>query len=107
MSSAHVHKRRMIHLLIPVLLAILLLAAPSQGLAQNPTETGGEAQLVLPDLNQGTFLGTSGRTLLMLGLGVCALGLLVGFITYTRLRNLPVHSSMREGSELSGETCKT
>jgi len=97
----------MIHLLIPVLLAVLLLAAPNHGFAQNPAETGGEAHLVLPDLNQGTFLGINGRTLLMGGLAICALGLLFGFVTYTRLRNLPVHSSMREVSELIWETCKT
>ena len=67
----------MIHLLIPVLLAVFLLAAPNHGFAQNPAETGGEAHLVLPDLNQGTFLGTSGRTLLMgawpSALSVCCL----------------------------------
>jgi K(+)-stimulated pyrophosphate-energized sodium pump len=94
----------MIHLLIPVLLAVLLLAAPNLGFAQ---QTGGEAHLVLPDLDQGTFVGISGRTLLMWGLLFCALGLLFGFVTYTRLRNLPVHSSMREVSELIWETCKT
>src|ERR1051326_172778 len=30
-----------------------------------------------------------------------------GFVMYTQLRNLPVHSSMREISELIYETCKT
>jgi K(+)-stimulated pyrophosphate-energized sodium pump len=80
-------------------LAALLQAAPAQ--------TGGEAHLILPDLSQGLFLGTSGRTLLMGGLLICALGLLFGLITYMRLRDLPVHSSMREVSELIWETCKT
>ncbi|MGB6941643.1 MAG: sodium/proton-translocating pyrophosphatase, partial [Bryobacteraceae bacterium] len=68
---------------------------------------GGEASLVLPDLAQATFLGTNGRSLLMWGLLVCALGLLFGFVTYTQLRNLPVHRSMLEISELIYETCKT
>ncbi|MGA2877403.1 MAG: sodium-translocating pyrophosphatase [Bryobacteraceae bacterium] len=69
---------------------------------------GGEASLVLPDLAQVTFLGgTNGRALLMWGLLVCALGLLFGFVTYTQLRNLPVHKSMLEISELIYETCKT
>jgi K(+)-stimulated pyrophosphate-energized sodium pump len=72
-----------------------------------PTQTGGEAHLILPDLSQGLFLGTSGRTLLMGGLLICALGLLFGLITYMRLRDLPVHSSMRDVSELIWETCKT
>ncbi len=70
-------------------------------------QSGGEAHLILPDLSQGLFLGTSGRTLLMGGLLICALGLLFGLITYMRLRDLPVHSSMREVSELIWETCKT
>ena len=77
----------------------------AHGFAQ--AAAGGEAHLILPDLNQGVFLGTSGRVVLMWGLLVCALGLLFGFITYTRLRDLPVHQSMREVSELIWETCKT
>src|SRR5712692_5244641 len=69
---------------------------------------GGEANLVLPDLSQATFLGgINGRTLLMWGLLVCGLGLLFGLVSYTQLKNLPVHRSMREISELIYETCKT
>ncbi len=69
---------------------------------------GGEANLVVPDLTVATFLGgTNGRTLLMSGIIVCIFGLLFGFATYTQLRNLPVHRSMREVSELIYETCKT
>src|SRR6202042_3036002 len=49
----------------------------------------------------------NGRTLLMWGLVVCALGLLFGLATFTQLRNLPVHRSMLEISELIYETCKT
>jgi K(+)-stimulated pyrophosphate-energized sodium pump len=80
----------------------------AHGFAQTPAApAGGEAQLILPNLNQGTFLGTSGRTILTWGLLICFLGLLFGFITYSRLRDLPVHKSMREVSELIWETCKT
>jgi K(+)-stimulated pyrophosphate-energized sodium pump len=43
----------------------------------------------------------------MAGLAICALGLLFGLITYMKLRDLPVHSSMRDVSELIWETCKT
>ncbi|MGH7353364.1 MAG: sodium-translocating pyrophosphatase [Candidatus Rokuibacteriota bacterium] len=68
---------------------------------------GGEASLVVPDLGQVTFGAVSGRALLMLGLVVCALGLLFGWIIFTQLRRLPVHASMREISELIYETCKT
>src|SRR5437016_2906593 len=81
------------------------------GLLQNPAPTqhaaGGEAALVLPDLNQATFFGMGGRALLLWGLVICALGLLFGLAQYTQLRNLPVHRAMREISELIYETCKT
>jgi K(+)-stimulated pyrophosphate-energized sodium pump len=79
--------------------------------AQTPAqghEAGGEAALVLPDLHQATFLGgIDGHSLLVWGLLVCALGLLFGLLIYTQLKNLPVHQSMREISELIYETCKT
>ena len=100
---------RRLYPILPALLALaILLMVPAHGLAQNPPlQTGGEASLVIPDLSQGTFLGTSGRTLLMGGLGICALGLLFGLITYMQLRDLPVHTAMLEVSELIWETCKT
>src|SRR5437762_756812 len=99
---------RRLALLAPAILAItVLLLAPAPGFAQAPPQAGGEAHLILPDLNQGTFLGTSGRSLLMAGLGVCALGLLFGLVTYVKLRDLPVHDSMREVSVLIWESCKT
>ena len=88
-----------------LLIALIILCLPL--LAQAP-HTGGEANLVLPDLGQATFLGgINGRSLLMGGLLVCAFGLLFGLITYKQLESLPVHSSMLEISELIYETCKT
>ncbi len=68
---------------------------------------GGEANLVIPNLNSVTFLGVPGGTLLIGGLVVCALGLLFGLAIYTRLKNMAVHESMRAVSELIYETCKT
>src|SRR5262249_30445122 len=69
---------------------------------------GGEANLVLPDLDSVTFFGgMGGRSLLMGGLAVSALGLGFGLLIYKHLQNLPVHSSMREISELIYETCQT
>jgi K(+)-stimulated pyrophosphate-energized sodium pump len=68
---------------------------------------GGEANLVIPNLNSVTFLGIPGGTLLIGGLVVCALGLLFGLAIYTRLKNMAVHESMRAVSELIYETCKT
>ena len=67
----------------------------------------GEANLVIPNLNSVEFLGMPGRTLLMSGLAVCALGLLFGLVIYAQLKRLPVHEAMREISELIYETCKT
>jgi K(+)-stimulated pyrophosphate-energized sodium pump len=68
---------------------------------------GGEASLVLPDLSSVDFMGINGRTLLMGGLVICTLGLLFGLTVFTQLKNLPVHASMLEVSELIYETCKT
>src|SRR2546423_14485017 len=77
-------------------------AAPAQHAA------GGEAALVLPDLTKAAFLGgINGRSLLLWGLVICALGLAFGLATYMQLKNLPVHRAMREISELIYETCKT
>ena len=66
-----------------------------------------EAELKLPDLGSVSFLGVAGSTLLLFGLFVCLLGLLFGLVMYTQLKNMPVHNSMREISELIYETCKT
>jgi K(+)-stimulated pyrophosphate-energized sodium pump len=74
-----------------------------------PDAGGGEANLILPDLSQVSFLnnGITGSRLLTIGLVFCALGLLFGLMIYVQLKNLPVHRSMREISELIYETCKT
>src|SRR5579859_75899 len=84
------------------------------GLLQSPVSQqhaaggGGEAALVLPNLDQATFLGgIGGRGLLLWGLVICALGFVFGIASYMQLRNLPVHRAMREISELIYETCKT
>ncbi len=68
---------------------------------------GGEANLQLPDLGTVDFQGINGRRLLMGGLVVCVLGLAFGLVIYRQLKNLPVHRSMLEISELIYETCKT
>jgi len=71
------------------------------------TARADESELILPDLASVTFLGMSGRALLMLGLIVCFAGLAFGLVMYGKLKNLPVHRAMREVSELIYETCKT
>ncbi|CAN5198997.1 sodium-translocating pyrophosphatase [soil metagenome] len=76
--------------------------------ASNGANGGGEASLVLPDLSAVTIVGGgSGRTLLLTGLLVCALGIGFGALSYVQLRRMAVHPSMREISELIYSTCKT
>jgi len=87
--------------------AILGLLLPA--FANAKAEGGGEASLVLPDLTKvsfANFFGLNGHQLLSIGLLFCAAGLLFGLVIYKQLKNLPVHKSMREISELIYETCK-
>src|SRR4030095_10167417 len=72
-----------------------------------PALAQSEIELELPNLDQATFFGIPGRTLLGGGLLISGLGLVFGLIIYKRLQNMPVHESMREISELIYETCKT
>jgi K(+)-stimulated pyrophosphate-energized sodium pump len=82
--------------------------APGQAAPAAAHEAGGEASLKLPDMKSVSFLGgTSGYKLLSIGLIFCGLGWLFGLMIYVQLKNLPVHRSMREISELIYETCKT
>jgi K(+)-stimulated pyrophosphate-energized sodium pump len=88
-------------------IAVTLLGATG-ALANPPQEAAaGEANLKLPDLTQVQFLGVSGHRLLMFGILLCIFGLLFGLVTYSRLKNLPVHHAMAEMSQLIWETCKT
>ena len=72
-------------------------------------EAGGEANLPMPDMSQVSFFNNTitGSKLLSYGLLFCAFGGLFGLVIYVQLKNLPVHRSMREISELIYETCKT
>jgi K(+)-stimulated pyrophosphate-energized sodium pump len=94
---------RAIRALLP-LVWLALLSAPLRAQAK-----GGEAHMVLPDLDSARFLGdrVGGHSLLMFGLLFCVLGMVFGLIIYFRLKNMTVHRSMREVSELIYETCKT
>ena len=82
--------------------------APLLAQAQAPAAPhGGEANLRLPDLSTVSFQGIAGNKLLMIGLLVSALGMLFGLLINRQLKNMPVHRSMLEISELIYETCKT
>ena len=124
-AATHVarHARRNVPLLLAFLLLVALGLSPAlaqQGQPPNPAvspqmqipasttpepvpehHAGGEANLKLPDLDQAQFLnGIGGRSLLMFGLFVGALGLVFGLVIYKQLENMPVHKSMLEISEL-------
>ena len=88
--------------IIATLFALVVPAAFAQ-----PEQVSGEANLQLPDLSSVSFLGMDGHRLLMIGILFCIFGLGFGLVIYSRLKNLPVHRSMREISELIYETCKT
>ena len=87
-------------------LKVALLAALAFVALATPTYAS-EAELVLPDLSSVSFFGMTGSNLLFLGLFVCVAGAFFGMMIYKELRDLPVHSSMKEVSELIYETCKT
>jgi K(+)-stimulated pyrophosphate-energized sodium pump len=79
----------------------------SSAVAQSET-VGGEASLKLPDLHSVTFFnGWDGHFLLLIGILFCIFGLGFGLAIYSKLKNLPVHRTMLEISELIYETCKT
>ncbi len=57
----------------PLLVALASHSSPSR--PPRWRRAGGEANLILPDLNQVSFHGIAGGSLLALGLIICALGL--------------------------------
>src|SRR5262245_64332525 len=97
--------------IVPLLLPGLVLgglAAAPDALAAAPAQGqhagGGEASLIVPDLGQVPVGGMNGRSLLLIGLVVSALGLVFGIVIFKQLQGLPVHASMREFSELIYES---
>jgi len=86
---------------------MMLFGLGSSWAQPGPGVVSGEANLKLPDLSSVSFLGVDGHKLLMVGILFCFFGLGFGLMIYSRLKNLPVHTSMREMSELIYETCKT
>ncbi|MBI5496335.1 MAG: sodium-translocating pyrophosphatase [Deltaproteobacteria bacterium] len=78
----------------------MTLLSPSIALAS-------EADLKLPNLNQPVAFGMTGSNLLMGGIIVAVLGLAFGLLQMVQIKNLPVHKSMGDISDLIWETCKT
>jgi Na+/H+-translocating membrane pyrophosphatase len=68
---------------------------------------GGEANLVIPNLNNVEFMGVGGATLLYVGFIVSLAGLVFGAVIYGQLKRMPVHTSMLDVSELIYATCKS
>ena len=90
-------------------LLALSLAACSGGATATPGEGAhtSEFDLPLPDLHAVYFFGgISGWWLLLLGMLICVAGFVFGILSYLKLKDLPVHQSMRDVSELIYETCK-
>ena len=87
--------------------ALALAGCSAETAATEGESHGGEVSLALPDLGAVNIMGGgSGRALLIVGLLVCLFGLGFGAVAFVQLRQLPVHPSMREVSELIYDTCK-
>src|ERR1700757_1448009 len=107
LASAAFFSRRMA-MKLPAAVAIVPFGAAAP-FAHPAGEAGGEASLKLPRLDLVSFFNGAidGHKLLLIGLLFCVFGLGFGMAIFMRLKNLPVHRSMREISELIYETCKT
>jgi K(+)-stimulated pyrophosphate-energized sodium pump len=99
-------------------MAALLLASPAMaqeksGLPNIPAASapahhgGGEANLHLPRLDSEKFMGIAGDKLLMVGIAVSLAGMLFGLWIFVHLKNMAVHKTMLDVSELIYATCKS
>ena len=102
------HRVRSALYLVFGLAALTLTACTAAGTGEPHTGGGhtSEFDLPLPDLHAVNFGPINGWYLLLLGMVICLGGFGFGLYSYTKLKALPVHQSMREVSELIYETCK-
>ena len=70
-------------------------------LLSSVTAFASEADLKIPELS------ASQNNMLMLGIGVCVLGLLFGIIQFVKVKKLKAHQSMLDVAQIIYETCKT
>ncbi|MBF0511263.1 MAG: sodium-translocating pyrophosphatase [Candidatus Omnitrophica bacterium] len=67
----------------------------------------GEADLKVPNLASVSLPGgLNGHSALMFGFLLCFFGAFFGFIQFRQIKNMPVHQSMKDVSELIYTTCK-
>jgi K(+)-stimulated pyrophosphate-energized sodium pump len=74
-----------------------------------PVAFAAEADIKLPDLSQVSFMGgaLSGMLILNLGLVICVIGMIFGWMQYSQTKSLPAHQAMLDVSQTIWETCKT
>src|SRR6516164_6728476 len=85
-------------------------ALPFALLGMATTALGSEAELKLPSLKIVSFPGLGGFNgfqLMLGGIAVCVLAAFFGISKYNETKNLPVHHSMRNVSNIIWETCKS
>lgn len=83
--------------------ALAILAFPLRAFAS-------ELDLEIPAIDTSYQLfgsAVSGHTLLLLGLGVCVLGMVFGLVMFNQVKRMPAHKSMLDVSNIIYETCKT
>ncbi len=74
--------------------AFMLLLSPAAAMAS-------EADLVIPKLNAAQ------HNMMLLGVGICVLGMLFGLYQFSKVKKLRAHKSMLDVSAIIYETCKT
>ncbi|HKQ58945.1 MAG TPA: sodium-translocating pyrophosphatase [Candidatus Eisenbacteria bacterium] len=88
---------------------LLALAGVVAALAAPALAFASELDLEIPALDTTYSLfgsQVSGVTLLLLGLGVCVLGMLFGLAMFNQVKGMPAHKSMLDVSSIIYETCK-
>ena len=107
-SSAPAHRSQLpqrIGIAVAVVAVLVFLASKMDG--SGGLVHGGEATLILPDLSTVSVFGASGRSVLMLGLLVCALGLGFGVLTFRQLRALDVEVRRQKSDPAPLATLRT